>query len=154
MRDIRLRKFGDLDFDLSRSLKVKCDGAIGLPIYGFLSMFNSNIWPNMAPLRNYIRLQNLGDLEFDLSRSFKFKSNCAFGLPIYDFLLVSNSNYISNSHRLGVKATGKKISYLLSLGPNFGPPAPTLTPGRIFSKLNHLILGSKGSFPPKIQLIA
>ncbi len=31
------------DFDLSRSLKVKCEGAIGLPIYGFLLMFNSNI---------------------------------------------------------------------------------------------------------------
>ena len=36
----------DLDFDLSRSLKVKCDGVIGLPIYGFLLMFNSNIGPN------------------------------------------------------------------------------------------------------------
>ncbi len=34
------------DFDLSRSLKVKCDGAIGLPIHGFLLMFNSNIGPN------------------------------------------------------------------------------------------------------------
>ncbi len=25
-----------LDFDLSRSFKVKCEGALGLPIYGFL----------------------------------------------------------------------------------------------------------------------
>ena len=35
----------DLDFDLSRSLKVKFDSAIGLdPMYGFLLMFfNSNI---------------------------------------------------------------------------------------------------------------
>ncbi len=32
--------------DLSRSLKVKCEGGIGLPIYGFLLMFNSNIGPN------------------------------------------------------------------------------------------------------------
>ncbi len=29
--------------DLSRPLKVKYDGVIGLPIYGFLLMFNSNI---------------------------------------------------------------------------------------------------------------
>ena len=40
LRDIRLLNLGDLDFDLSRSLKVKCAGAIGLPIYGFLLMFN------------------------------------------------------------------------------------------------------------------
>ncbi len=32
----------DLDFDLSRSLNVKYEGAIGLPKYGFLLMFNSN----------------------------------------------------------------------------------------------------------------
>ncbi len=39
-------KSGDLEFDLSRSLKVKCENAIGLPIYGFLLIFNSNIGPN------------------------------------------------------------------------------------------------------------
>ncbi len=61
----------------------------------------------------------MGDLEFDLSMLLKVKSNGAVGLPIYDFLLVSNSNYMSNSHRLGVIATLKKFSYLLSLGPNF-----------------------------------
>ncbi len=33
----------DLDFCLSRSLKVKSIGAIRLPIYGFLLMFNCNI---------------------------------------------------------------------------------------------------------------
>ncbi len=43
---------GDLDFDLSRLLKVKCKGAIGLPIHGFLLMFNSNIGHNWAPLRD------------------------------------------------------------------------------------------------------
>ena len=43
MRDTSLENLGDLDFDLSRSLKVKSNGAIGLPIYGFLLMFNSNI---------------------------------------------------------------------------------------------------------------
>ncbi len=36
LRDIRLRNLSDLDCDLSWSLKVKCDGAIRLPIYGFL----------------------------------------------------------------------------------------------------------------------
>ncbi len=37
-----LSNLNDLDFDLSRSLKVKCDGIIGLPVYGFLLMFNNN----------------------------------------------------------------------------------------------------------------
>ncbi len=68
LRDIRLQNIDDLDFDLSRSLKVKCDGAIGLPIYGFLLMVNSNIWPNTALLQD-ISLQNMSDLEFDISRS-------------------------------------------------------------------------------------
>ncbi len=76
-----LQNVSDLEFDLSRSLKVKCEGAIRLTIYGFLLMFNSNIGPNLAPLQD-IRLQNLDDLEFDLSRSLNVKSNGAFGLPI------------------------------------------------------------------------
>ncbi len=33
LRDIRLLNLGYLDFDLSRSFKVKCEGAMGLPIY-------------------------------------------------------------------------------------------------------------------------
>ncbi len=103
----------------------------------------------MAPLRD-IRLQNLGDLEFDLSRSIKVKSKGAVRLSIYDFLLVSNSNYMSNSHRLGVR---KIFSYLLSLGPNFAPPRPTLTPGRLFSKSNGFLLVSEERPPPKIKLI-
>ena len=126
---------GDLNFDLSRSLKVKCDSAIGLPIYDFLLMFNSNIGPNWALMRD-IRLRNFGDLDFDLSRSLKVKSNGAPRLPIYDFLSVSNSNYMPNSHCLGVIATRKNFSYLLSLGPNFGPPKPTLTLKQFFSKSN------------------
>ena len=56
--------------------------------------------------------------------SLKVKSNGAIRLPIYDFLLVSNSNYMTNSHHLGVIATRKKVSYLLSLGPNPPPPHP------------------------------
>ncbi len=38
----------DLDIDLSKSLKVKCEDATRLPIYAFLLMFISNIWPNKA----------------------------------------------------------------------------------------------------------
>ncbi len=93
--EIKHRNLGDLDFDLSRSLKVKCEGAIGLPIYGFLLMFHSNIGPNSAVFRE-IRLRNLGDLDFDLSKSLKVNSNGAVRLPIYGFLLIFNSNIMSN----------------------------------------------------------
>ncbi len=31
MQDIRLHNMSDLEFDLSRSLKVKYDGAVGFP---------------------------------------------------------------------------------------------------------------------------
>ena len=95
----------------------------------------------------------MGDLEFDLSGSLKVKSNGAGGLPIYDFPLVSNSNYMYNSHHLGVIATQKISSYLLSLGPNFDPHTPTLTPGRFFSKSNGFLPGSEGRPPPKMKLI-
>ena len=50
LQDIRLCNPFDLDFDLSRSLKVKTDGVIGLAIYGFLLMVNSNMGPISAPL--------------------------------------------------------------------------------------------------------
>ncbi len=124
LRDIRLQNLGDLDFDLSRSVKVKCDSAIGLPIYGFLLMINSNLWPNTALWRD-ISLQNMSDLDFDLSRSLKVKSNDAVRLPIYNFLLSSNSKHMPNSYRLGVIATRKIFHYLLSLDPNFATPPPS-----------------------------
>ncbi len=79
--DIRLRNLSDLELDLSRSLKVKCDSVIGLPIYAFLLMFNSNIWPNSALLQD-IRLRNLSDLELDLSRLLKVKCDDVIGLAI------------------------------------------------------------------------
>ncbi len=60
-----LKNLSDLDFDLSRSLKVKCERLIRLSICGFLLMINTNIGPNLAPLQD-IRFRNLGDLEFDL----------------------------------------------------------------------------------------
>ncbi len=40
--DIRLWNLGDLDFDLSGSLKVKYNDAVGLSIHEFLLMYNSN----------------------------------------------------------------------------------------------------------------
>ncbi len=57
-----LQNLSDLDFDLSMSLKVNCDGVIGLPIYGFLLRFNCNIGLYYAHLRDK-RLQNLSDLD-------------------------------------------------------------------------------------------
>ena len=75
LQDIRFRNLSDLEFDLSRSLKVKYDDVIGLSLYAFLLMFNSNMWPNSAPLQD-MRLRNLSDLEFDLSTSLKVK--CEF----------------------------------------------------------------------------
>ncbi len=85
-----------LIFDLLRSLKVKCDGDFGHPIYHVLSVFNSNIWPNSAALQN-ISLWNPNDLATDLSRSFKVKCDSVIGLPIYAFLLRLNSNIWPNS---------------------------------------------------------
>ncbi len=54
-------------------------------------MFNSNIWPNSAPLQD-IRLQNVSDLEFDLSRALKVKCDIVIGLNTYAFLLMFNIN--------------------------------------------------------------
>ncbi len=41
IRAATTQNLSDLDFDLSRSLKAKFDSSIGLPIYGFLLMFNT-----------------------------------------------------------------------------------------------------------------
>ncbi len=78
-----------LERSKSRSLKVKCNHAIGLPIYGFLLRFTSNTW-RILDLLWYIRLQNLSDLDIDLSRSHMVKCDGAVGLTICDFLLVFN----------------------------------------------------------------
>ncbi len=50
------------------TLKVKCDLAIGLPIYDLLLLFNTTILLNLAPLRD------------------------TNGLPTYEFLLMLNRN--------------------------------------------------------------
>ncbi len=67
---IRFRNLSDPNLDLSRSLKVKFDSVFGLPIYAFLLMFNSNIWPNSPPLqdkrgwkfRSWIFCKRCGDI--------------------------------------------------------------------------------------------
>ncbi len=82
-----LQNLSSLDFDLSRSLKIKC--AIGLPIL----VFNSNTCPNSTPLQD-ISLQNLSDLELDLSRSNVMVPY--WTLHIW-FLLVLNGNICVNS---------------------------------------------------------
>ncbi len=76
--------------------KVKCNNTTGIPIYGFLSLFTSSIWPILAHLW-HINLQNLNDLDFDLSRSLNVKCDSVIGLPIYDFLLMFNSDLGPNS---------------------------------------------------------
>ena len=43
LRVIGFQNVGDFNIDLSRSLKVKCDGVIGVSIYGSLLIFNSNM---------------------------------------------------------------------------------------------------------------
>ena len=58
----------DLDFDLSRSLQVKANGAIGKSIYDFLSNFNGNHGPICKRFQD-TALRNMRDLDFDLSRS-------------------------------------------------------------------------------------
>ncbi len=35
LRDTAPQNVSDLEFDLSKSIKAKCDGGIGLPIYDF-----------------------------------------------------------------------------------------------------------------------
>ncbi len=57
-----------VNFDLSGSRKVKFDSVTGLPIYGFLLMCNSNVWPKSATLRD-ISFRNLSDLDFNQGQS-------------------------------------------------------------------------------------
>ena len=72
-------------------MTFKCHDVIGLSIYDFLLMVNTNIVPNSVRLRD-MRLRNLSDLDFDLSWSLKVKFEGAIGLSRYGFLLMFNSN--------------------------------------------------------------
>ncbi len=80
----------DLDFDLSRWVKVKTD-VIGVAIYGFLLMVNSNIEPNSATLRDII-LWNPSDLDLTFPGHSRSKRHGVLGLAIYAFQLILKSN--------------------------------------------------------------
>ena len=81
----------DLDFDLSRWVKVKTD-VIGVAIYGFLLMVNSNIEPNSAPFLRDIMLWNPSDLDLTFPGHSRSKRHGVIGLAIYAFLLILNNN--------------------------------------------------------------
>ena len=83
----------DLEFDLSRSLKVKVYGVIRMLTYDFLLVNNSK-YMHISSILQHIAIQNMHNLAFDLSRSMKVKVDGAIRKPTYDFLLVNNHNYM------------------------------------------------------------
>ncbi len=93
----------DPDFDLSRSLKVKCDSVIRLPIYAFILMFNSNIWPNSSPFQDK-SLRNLSDLVFDFQGHSRSNVMASLDVP-YMVCVDTYSNHVPISHRLALIAT-------------------------------------------------
>ena len=74
------QSLSDLDFELTRSPKVKCDGAVGLSICDFLLVSNSNTWSNSGPLPD-ISLRNRSDLDSDLSSSRQSKVIASMDSP-------------------------------------------------------------------------
>ncbi len=77
---IMLRNLSDLDFDLSRSLTGKCDSVVGIPIYDFPLLFNNNIWPILASLRD-LGFQNLECIDIEFSRSLRSNVTILFDYP-------------------------------------------------------------------------
>ena len=71
------RLLGHLEFDLSRSLEVKCDCIIVLTIYDFLLLCNSNIWPKFDSFIRY-KASNLNDLDL----TFQGDSSSKVALPL------------------------------------------------------------------------
>ncbi len=114
LRDIRFLNPSDLDFELSKSLKVKSDGVIALAVHGFLLMANSNIRANSVPLRDIKALKSQWPwLDLDLSRSLKIKRDGVIGLIIYGSLLMINSNIGTNLTPL------QEMTLLYLSDPNF-----------------------------------
>ena len=58
---------------------IKSNSAVANPMLDFLLVFNSQIWPHGATLRE-ISLQNLSDIDFDFSRSLKVVYDSAMQL--------------------------------------------------------------------------
>ncbi len=79
---------------------------------------------------------------------FKVKSN-GVGIPIYDFLSVSNSNHMS----ISPFGCYRHLKILPLSCQNFGPPRPTLTPGRFFSQSRHSSCQDEGSPPRVVQSV-
>ena len=96
-----LHNLSDLDLDLSRSLRFKCDSIIALHIYAFLLMFNGNTWANFAHLRCIEMYRGFKILVISsLTFQGHSRSNVIvfIGLLIYVFfLLMSKSNMLPNS---------------------------------------------------------
>ncbi len=82
---------------LFKVIQFKNDGATELWIHNFL--FNSNIWPNSAPLHD-IKPQNLTDLAFPLKVTEGLMWWCHLTLLAYGFLLFFNINIGTNSATL------------------------------------------------------
>ncbi len=59
--------------------KVKGDGAVGLSICYFILVYNSNIWPNWAPIQD-MRRQNLS-IGVTLTLTFKVTAMVSFDSP-------------------------------------------------------------------------
>ena len=88
---IGLQNLSDLELTFMVT-QCQINGAIRLPIYVFLLMFNSNKkGPNWAPLWD-TRLRNLRDLELYLQGHLRANVTVPLdSIPIYGFLLIFNS---------------------------------------------------------------
>ena len=70
--DITIKNIHSLEFDLTRSLKVKVYWVIRMPTYLFLLVNNSEYMSMCSILRDRA-IQKMHDLEFDFSKSLKVK---------------------------------------------------------------------------------
>ncbi len=102
------QNLSDLDFDFSRSFNVKYEGAIGLPTYGFLLMFNSNIGPKCALLWD-IRLQIW--MTLTLTSVSQGQIWWCSWTPHIWLPIVSNINHMSISECLEVMAAQKILKF-------------------------------------------
>ena len=81
----------DLDFDLSRSLQVKANGAIWKSIYDFLFNFNGNHGPNCTRFE-VTALWNMLDLDLTSQNHSRSKAMAAFeraSMTSYSTLMVT-----------------------------------------------------------------
>ncbi len=91
MQKSKTKNLSEHDFDLSPNGTYR----VGIPMYYFLLLFNSNVRPHSPPLR-YTSLQSQSGLDCNLSRSVKVKCDGAVAVLIHEFLFVSNNNIWPN----------------------------------------------------------